>query len=630
MPRDPVLLGLGAPAGRACAWILLGPGAVTTSWVVQVGLDVAFVYFSWQIVERFGTDRLVRRFWRAMSLGGLFFTTGDVVQTILTLGDQRATAASGTAQTILVATGVACIVWAMLTHPLRVVGRERLRLWLDAATVMAAAVIFAWSFSLSAGSPNTPAQVVVAVVGSGLMLVSALGMVKLLLSGTAPFTFQAGVTGGTAAALVGFDTSMNSIVAEASDARLLLVVRLLPCFLLTACPRVQQIGMLANPSGLARRRRPPYSRLPYIAVGATQVLLIAELISGGLDLRAWGVVIGVVGITALVVVRQTVALTDNAELLGSLDASVLQLSRQEQRFRSLVQYASDITLVVDAQGYVKYASPALFRVLGVPPDTAVHLNLHDLIHPEDQAAGGRMFAQLVTNPQVSITTQLRARHTDGSWHWLQLVATNLLDDASVAGIILNARDVTEGRQLHERLKYDATHDTLTSLANRALFDEQIRLVASRAPHPETEMAILAIDLDDFKPVNDMLGHHVGDALLVAVADRLRRCVLPTDMVARLGGDEFAVLLPGTSRTGATSVANRILASFTEPVVVEGHELAIRASLGIAVGSGAQIETLLRDADAAMYTVKHNGKGSYLYAGPISRPHPPAPAHRRRG
>jgi diguanylate cyclase (GGDEF)-like protein/PAS domain S-box-containing protein len=522
----------------------------------------------------------------------------------------------------------------MLTHPIRVVGRERLRLWLDAATVMSAAAVLAWYFSLSGeAAPDTPPQIIVALVGSGLIMVAAFGMVKLLLSGAAPFTFNAGITGGISAALIGLGTSLNSIIAGDSgtatsggvaDVRLLLVARLLPCFLLAACPRVQLLQTRSDPSNQGRRRRRPYSRLPYIAVAATQILLVAGLIGTGLTVRAWGVVIGVIGITTLVVVRQSVAFTDNAQLLSSLDASLLQLRRQEKRFRSLVQYASDITLVVDAQGKIMYASPALYRVLGITPEAAAHLGLQGLIHPDDQPAALRLWSQLVTYPRTSATTQLRARHTEGSWRWLQLVATNLLDDASVAGIIVNARDVTEGRQQHERLRYDATHDTLTRLANRALFNERIRLVAAQAPHPETEMAILAIDLDDFKPVNDLLGHHVGDALLVAVADRLRRCVLPTDTVARLGGDEFAILLPGTSQTGATSVANRILNSLIEPMVIEGQELAVRASVGIAVGTGTQVETLLRDADAAMYTVKHNGKGSYLHADRNSGPYPPRP------
>ncbi|GAA4707911.1 sensor domain-containing diguanylate cyclase [Phytohabitans rumicis] len=598
MARDPVLVALAGTALLATAWVLLGPAPDTVSWLVQTALDVVFFWLSWQIAGAPGIDRSVRRFWRGTAIGGIFFTLGDLVQTVLTFGGDEDTAASGTAQTVLVATGVACIVWVMLTHPIHATGRERLRLWLDAATVMCAAAVFAWYLSMSGDGPQTTTQIIVALVGSGLMLVSVFAMCKLLLSGSAPFTIQAGVAGVVSAGSMGIGMSLNSIVADSSHPELIMVARLLPCFLLAATPRIQQLQMRTNPSGLTLRKR-QYSRLPYIAVGASQLLLIASLAGTGPGVRAWGVVLGVIGITALVVIRQSVAFTDNAQ--------------QEKRFRSIVQYASDIALVVDQSGRVTYASPAVERVLGITASATEGIDLRDLLHPDDRSVADRLGGQLSAHPRASATAQLRARRTDGSWRWLQLVATNLLDDASVAGVIVNARDVTEERHLQERLRYDATHDTLTRLANRALFDEQVHLVAAQAPHADTTMAILAIDLDDFKPVNDLLGHHVGDGLLVAVAERLRRCVLPTDTVARLGGDEFAVLLPATSHGVACSVAGQILNAFTEPVYVDGHELAIRASIGIAVGTGAHVDTLLRDADAAMYTVKHAGKGRYLSA-----------------
>ncbi|GLI02549.1 hypothetical protein Pa4123_78270 [Phytohabitans aurantiacus] len=606
MPRDPVLRALMAGAVLATVWVFAGPWPDAASWLVQAALDGVFIWFSWKVATRPRIDASVRRFWRGTTLGGCFFLLGDLYQSITAARDPELNATAGTAQTVLVAMGLGCVVWVMLTHPLRVEGRERTRLWLDAATVLCGVAVFAWYFSLSGDSaPDTPAQIAVALVGSGLMLVSAFAMCKLLLSGAAPFTFRAGVVGVTSAALVGLETSLHAVVAEASEPGVL-IARLLPCFLLAAAPRVQQLQMRVEPSGVTARKRRPYSRLPYIAVGATQALLIVALLDEGLNLRAWGVVAGVVAITALVVVRQSVAFTDNAQLLARLDA-------RERRFRSLVQHASDVTLVIGGRGVVTYASPALLRVLGIAPDEALGIDPRDLIHPEDRPIADRLRQRLEGSPRTTVTVQLRAGSADGTWRWLQLVATNLVDDPSVEGIIVNARDVSEERQLQERLRYDATHDTLTKLANRAFFDERVRLFASEAPHAETTMAILAVDLDDFKPVNDALGHHVGDALLVAVAERLRRCVLPTDTVARLGGDEFAILLPATSYTGATAIADQILAAFQEPAYVDGHEVPIRASIGIAVGTGADVDTLLRDADAAMYAVKHNGKGRYFYA-----------------
>jgi diguanylate cyclase (GGDEF)-like protein/PAS domain S-box-containing protein len=613
IPRDPVLGWLAIGGVLAIGWLSFGPAPATVSWLVQVALDVAFVRFCWWVAQA-DTTPVAHRFWIGMSLAGVFCTLGDSTQTILTLGSSRPSAATGTAQTVLVAVGVGCVVWCMLTHPMGLAGRERLRFWLDAATVMAAATVFAWYFSAGGWtSADTVTQLLAILLGSGLLLVSAFGMVKLLLSGTAPFTVQAGVTGGLAAALIGVDTSLNSAVAAGSDLRLLLIARVVPCVLLTASPRIQQVQMRTDPRVLSRHRRRQYSRLPYVAVAATQILLITALLHSGLTVGAWGVVIGVVAITTLVVVRQTVAFLDNAQLLASLDASMLQLRRQERRFRSLVHHASDITVVLSPHGRVMYASPALDRVLGIDPDQIGGMDPHDLIHPDDVADTDRLVAGLIAHARGSATTHLRARHADGSWRWLEVVATNLLDDRSVAGIILNARDITEERQLHDRLRYDATHDALTGLANRALFDERVRTLAARGGFPGLRMAVLAIDLDDFKPINDLLGHHIGDAVLVTLASRLRRCVQPTDTVARLGGDEFAVLLPESSRAIATLVADRIMMALAEPVSVDEHDLSIRASVGIAVGPPGEIESLVRDADSAMYTVKRDGKGRYRYA-----------------
>ncbi|HUG85261.1 MAG TPA: diguanylate cyclase, partial [Euzebya sp.] len=208
-------------------------------------------------------------------------------------------------------------------------------------------------------------------------------------------------------------------------------------------------------------------------------------------------------------------------------------------------------------------------------------------------------------PQGSVTYHGRARHADGSWRWLQITSTNLLDDPSVAGIISNARDITEARMLENRLRHEASHDGLTGLANRALFDERLDDAMGPPSHDEN-VALLAIDLDDFKGVNDELGHPTGDALLVAVAERLRGCVRAGDTVARVGGDEFAVLLPGASATTADSIAQRIREELVEPVLCEGHTLRVGASVGVCTGAG-DAHALVREADAAMYAEKDRSR-----------------------
>jgi diguanylate cyclase len=159
------------------------------------------------------------------------------------------------------------------------------------------------------------------------------------------------------------------------------------------------------------------------------------------------------------------------------------------------------------------------------------------------------------------------------------------------------QSLLEARGLHEQLRLQATHDALTGLANRALFDE--RLEASTGP-----AAVLLVDIDAFKAVNDTYGHHAGDAVLVAVADRLRRCVPPSATAARLGGDEFAVLLPGADAAAARLLADRFTAKLGEPVLVDGQPLRAGASVGVAAGTGSATGVaLLREADAAMYATK---------------------------
>jgi diguanylate cyclase (GGDEF)-like protein len=192
-----------------------------------------------------------------------------------------------------------------------------------------------------------------------------------------------------------------------------------------------------------------------------------------------------------------------------------------------------------------------------------------------------------------------------------VVLTGLVAVRQLAAFGDNARLLRRLRQHELDLRYQASHDTLTRLANRQLFGERVQAALSAARH-DPELAVLLIDLDDFKTVNDTLGHAVGDGLLVAVAERLRHCVRPDDTVARLGGDEFAVLLERAGPDDVVKVAERVLASLGRPVLAHGHKLLIQASIGVAAAaSGEDAGELLRNADVAMYAAKERGKGGYV-------------------
>ncbi|MFI5493707.1 diguanylate cyclase domain-containing protein [Actinoplanes sp. NPDC051859] len=307
-------------------------------------------------------------------------------------------------------------------------------------------------------------------------------------------------------------------------------------------------------------------------------------------------------------------LGDMAAAVNRANAKITDLMQrlevQEERFRSLVQHASDITAVIDPRGRLTYASPAVKRMLGIEPETTIGLPALLAVHPDDRRAVRRGLSELVTQPGGVRSWEIRVRRADGSWRWLAVVGTNLTDLPSVGGVVCNARDITDLREVQDRLRYDATHDPLTGLANRALFQERL--------HAATTATVLLLDLDDFKPVNDELGHHVGDELLIAVAERLRGCVRGTDTVARLGGDEFALLLPAdltdTGPHQGDLMAARILDAFAEPARTSAGPLTIKASIGVATGRTTDHSELLRRADEAMYLAKRDGKNSFASAG----------------
>jgi diguanylate cyclase (GGDEF)-like protein/PAS domain S-box-containing protein len=306
-----------------------------------------------------------------------------------------------------------------------------------------------------------------------------------------------------------------------------------------------------------------------------------------------------------------------SQLLGAqnrrLQLMTKKLQRSEARFRSLVQNSSDIVAVLDPGGRISYESAALERVLGHPIADRVGGSLYDLIHPEDGERARTVLAGIAARRGGQATIELRVRHADGSWRWMEGIGANLLEDPDVAGIVLNYRDISERKALEEQLEHQAFHDPMTDLANRALFADRVEhALARRDRLGHASTAVLFCDLDDFKTVNDSLGHAAGDQLLRQVALLLRACIRPGDTAARLGGDEFGILLEETDAEGGTLVAERIHQALSMPIAIEGRQLSVTASIGIATTDSAvrTAEELLRNADAAMYSAKARGKGRH--------------------
>ena len=301
----------------------------------------------------------------------------------------------------------------------------------------------------------------------------------------------------------------------------------------------------------------------------------------------------------------------------ALDALVqseeLHEKRSEARFQQLVRHSSDAVMIVGQDGRIRYQTPSVVRVLGY---LAVDLDgaaLERIVHPDEVDHVASFIEQLVNGPSETVRTiDVQLLRADDSVIHAEVVGVHLLDNPDVAGIVLTIRDVTGRRTLEDQLRHQAFHDALTGLSNRALFIDRVEHALARIRSEDSPTpAVAFIDLDDFKLVNDSLGHGAGDEVLRAVADRLRSCLRSGDTPARLGGDEFAVLLEDAPDVHAVvEVAERILDALHEPVIVDGHEVYARASIGIATRRGPTTtpDELLRNADLAMYTAKANGKG----------------------
>jgi len=304
------------------------------------------------------------------------------------------------------------------------------------------------------------------------------------------------------------------------------------------------------------------------------------------------------------------------------------LRRSEERFRAIVHHAPDLVAVVAADGVARYASPSHHRLLGYPAPEVEGTNLFDLMHPEDRApvraALGAAGLRPALAPEDAPAAAFRLRHADGSWRTVDARVTNRLHDPAVRGLILVGRDITERKAFEEQLRHQAFHDPLTALPNRALLLDRLDHALRAAGHAQGSLALLLLDLDRFKEVNDTLGHPVGDQLLRQIGPRLRGLLRAADTIARLGGDEFAVLLPATDAAGATRVAQMLLTALDAPFAIAGQALDVGGSIGLALhpDHGADAATLLQRADVALYAAKRARSGYALYD-PAANDHSPA-------
>ena len=288
--------------------------------------------------------------------------------------------------------------------------------------------------------------------------------------------------------------------------------------------------------------------------------------------------------------------------------------RSEARFGSLVQHSSDLITVLGPDGEIAYQSPSIERVLGYTPEEVAGQRFEELVAAGDRDRLARLVASGAADVDRVQAIECGLVHRDGGARAFEILVTNLLEDEHVGGIVLNSRDVSERKVFEEQLAHQAFHDGVTGLANRALFAERVRHAIARGRRERRGLAVIFLDLDDFKTINDSLGHAAGDEVLVEVARRLDESIRGADTAARFGGDEFAVLLEDVEHSQeAADAAERILEALAVPLIAGHKEIALRCSLGISVAaheSDADADEMIRDADAAMYIAKRDGKGGY--------------------
>lgn len=315
-------------------------------------------------------------------------------------------------------------------------------------------------------------------------------------------------------------------------------------------------------------------------------------------------------LTALV--SQAATAIKGFRLYRELELSREEIREREQRFRALVQNASDMITVLGTDTMIQYQSPSIDQTLGHQPEELEGTPLVKLVHEADIPVLMDFLHSTGLRPEGIASAEVRMRHRDGRWHDIEMLGSDRRNDPAIVGYVINARDVTERKLLEEQLRHQALHDPLTKLANRTRFTDRLEHALLLAERKEAQVAVLFMDLDNFKLVNDTLGHNTGDRLLTAVAERVQRALRPADTVARLGGDEFAILIEDvTTPEDANSVAERIFGALAQPFEIEEREILVRASIGIALsgelGGGLCAEDLLRHADLAMYVAKARGK-----------------------
>jgi diguanylate cyclase (GGDEF)-like protein/PAS domain S-box-containing protein len=600
-------------------WLAYAGGAVgSTAALLPLPVMVGAIAFAVRAARERALERGVREFWGGIAIG-------QAMVAVALVGAAFSQAMPGPrfpAVVAVVGTLAGQVAGFIALLRLDEAPRDRIdraKLWLDVATVSVGGLIVAWynlSLVREAFRPVFALMHVVAAGDLALILLASQVWQRATSRTRRLVLFLL-----TIALFVAFLTH----VAEVMD-----VVRGAPLanWAIHGAPVVGALFALAGwlqRSGYASRRAYLSVPLPRGLAGAAWIPYLAVLPGFGLVLRVaseadaqplQGLVLGSVVLTTLAFLRQGTASREAARTEAATAAR-----ESEARFRALVQHSSDVITITDPDGTIRWVSPAAASVLGYAPEALAGRRLDELVHPDDVAGVRQFLADLAAGPGAGAATapsgahkrEWRLRHAGGSWLTLDNVGTSLLDEPTVRGLVLNTRDMTEQSVIKEQYMHQAFHDPLTDLANRSLFLYQVGHALARAQRQGQAVTVLFLDLDNFKTVNDSLGHAAGDRLLVEAARRLATCVRDSDLIARLGGDEFAVLIEDADlEREVVGIARRIGEALHRPFHLGGKEVFVSASIGIARTAGRETsDELVRNADVAMYVAKTRGKGQHV-------------------
>lgn len=506
------------------------------------------------------------------------------------------------------------VLWGLLSFPMTVRSRaDGARFWMDAATVLLGGAMVVWYTVMRPALEAKPSGMLAAALTIAYPagdLVVSVGLTAVVLRrpharSRWPLTLLAGamllmvagdIAFGSAALQEGYQPGSWPDAVWMAAATALAVAAVL-----------QHAHAGRTDTAHARDGGRAVALLPYVSlVVGYAVLLVAE--RERLAEPEGMLLLSAVALTAMVAVRQMAATREVVRLQAERAARA-----GEARFRSLVQHSSDLILVSGADGAVTFASPSAWRVMGREPEDLLGRNLLALVHHEDTPRAAAYLRAAAAFSGAAEPAAWRMLHQDGSWQHVEVVAANLLADEHVRGVVLTARDVGERMALEAQLVHRAFHDPLTGLPNRALFADRVAQALLRARRTGRLVAVVFLDLDGFKTVNDSLGHAAGDRLLADAARRLAQQVRPGDTVSRFGGDEYAALLDDPPSTAeACAVAGRLIEALRAPFELDGKEVYVSGSAGVVcVAHGSQdADGLLRDADVAMYHAKARGKGRW--------------------